>query len=73
MPPSPARHEVYEGQNWVIEERLHGGVWSLIFSADGVTRRVWHYPENWRQLDRAALFALTHTPAAILRRVTSQG
>jgi hypothetical protein len=71
LSPKPSRYEMYEGQNWTIEERHHGGVWSLIFSADGVTRRVWHYPSNWRQLDVASLFALTHSPAAIRRRLTS--
>ena len=71
LPPKPVRYELYEGQNWAIEERFHGGAWSLIFSADGVTRRVWQYPRDWRQLDRDLLFALTHSPAAIRRKITS--
>jgi hypothetical protein len=45
----------------------------LIYSADGVTRRVWHYPRDWRQLETPALFALTHSVAAIRRKVTSPG
>jgi hypothetical protein len=73
LPPKPARYEMFEGHNWTVEERFHGGVWSLIFSADGVTRRVWQYPRDWRQLESSALFALTRSPTAIRRRVTSPG
>ena len=32
---------------------------SLVFESDGAVRRVRHYPENWRALSDAALFALS--------------
>jgi hypothetical protein len=67
----PPRHEIFEGQSWMIEERHHAGVWSLIFSTEGITRRVWHYPADWRALGASELFQLTYSPAAIRRRVTS--
>lgn len=68
----PPRHEIFEGQSWSIEERDHGGVSSLIFTTDGVTRRVWQYPSDWHRLSAAELFQLTYSPAAIRRRLTSQ-
>ena len=67
----PSRHEIFEGQSWIIEERHHSSGWSLIFSTDNVMRRVWQYPADWRGLPVSELFELTQSHGAIRRRVTS--
>ena len=59
-----ARQLLADDTMWLVYElralpfdRLSGS--SLIFESDSAIRRVRNYPDNWRELSDAALFALS--------------
>ena len=57
----PERSYVAEARTWTVSEvvdpiRLTR---ALIFSSDGVGRRVHHYPTNWRDLSSEELHAVS--------------
>ena len=48
----------------------------LIFDSDGIVRRLWTFPSNWRELDDAEIFALLdapQTPALGIQTVRDAG
>jgi hypothetical protein len=56
-----------QGREWRVFEWTAGdvspaaGQASLIFDADGIVRRLWRYPDGWRELSDEALLALMDT------------
>ena len=62
MPRGPRRfldttHRLWSVRECRCEGRIPGarGNSCLVFDSDGVTRRVWQYPEHWHQLTNAEL------------------
>jgi len=56
-----ARSVVYDGRVWSVSEHpvpYSRNRRSLVFSSDGVARRVQHYPANWLELSEEALAAI---------------
>ena len=57
-------HDEQTGDEWRVFERdarmVPGsrGPRCLYFDAEGIVRRVWHYPSDWQGLPAAALLAL---------------
>lgn len=53
-----------QGREWHVYERATGdsspttGRSSLIFDAEGVIRRLWHYPASWAVLSDTELLVL---------------
>ncbi len=53
-----------EGREWRVYERAASdftptmGRSSLIFDAEGIVRRLWHYPASWAALSDAELLVL---------------
>ena len=53
-----------EGREWRVYERATGdispttGRSSLIFDAEAIVRRLWHYPASWAALSDAELLVL---------------
>ena len=64
-PPMSLTYTDPDSVHWRVYERdargdpgAHGHR-CLIFSSGDVLRRVWHYPENWRELSSVELTALS--------------
>ena len=55
------RSYVADGRTWAVREVVDSITLNrvLIFTSDGVGRRVRHYPPNWRDLSSDALHALS--------------
>jgi hypothetical protein len=70
-----SRREFYDDQDrrWVVREvdapsYDPGAGKSLMFSGEGVMRRVWTYPENWFELSDVALYEVSVRYAPARRR-----
>ncbi len=57
------------GREWHVYERSEAadapvpGRQSLVFDTDGIVRRLWQYPQGWRDLPDAALLGLMDDPS----------
>ena len=56
-----ARIFLMNRQQWTVEEVSDAttGACSLVFSSQGIARRIHNYPVRWRELPDAALYALS--------------
>lgn len=63
--PRNGRSFVNDGERWTVSERDASGVpgahaaTCLIFESQGVVRRAWSFPPNWRDMDDGALWRLS--------------
>jgi len=64
------------GREWHVYERgsatqSPSSGRSLIFDAEGIVRRLWHYPSGWAELPDDALLGLMEDPSGM--RCRSRG
>jgi hypothetical protein len=64
------------GREWQVYERASSTQspslgQSLIFDADGIVRRLWHYPSGWAELPDEALLGLMEDPSGTRHRARS--
>ena len=64
------------GREWHVYERSEAadapvpGRQSLVFDTEGIVRRLWQYPQGWRELPDEALLGLMDDQSPFRQRVS---